>query len=911
MTTKTDSPVPDSSRELFAMLVQRARDGVVIAQDNRYVFANPAMTEMTGYSAEELHASALLHLFVPEERETLLARLQARLRGESAPLLYETIFLCKDGSRKPVEVSASLIEYHGRPATLGILRDISERKRVETELLRKTAELETIFSVFPDMYFRFDGEGTFLDCKMGLSEDYFLPPEVFLGKRGRDIMPEEVATVLDEALKEVSATRKMVLREYSLPIQGETQFYEARFVPLHESETIAIIRNITTKHKAHDALRHAHEFQRQILETAATAVFILDTTGVVTMVNQAFCSITGFDRDDVLNKPWRALCGSVRSELCALLESAPREPIRQRQTRIFNRDGRELMVLSNINPYHDEGGAILGWIVSFVDVTPLEQARRAAEELARMKSEFLANMSHEIRTPLNGIIGMTGLLLDSPLAGEYRESVESIRACGETLLGLINDVLDFSSLEAGKIVLERIAFNPREILDSVRDILEKTTREKELTARILVAPEVPSRLWGDPTRIRQLLLNFASNAVKFTSSGGYTLELHVENVDNDFYSLCFQVTDTGIGIPPEQMHRLFHSFSQVDASTTRRFGGTGLGLVICKRLADLLGGTVEAESCPGKGSTFRFRITLAAAPEPPAKEERLVPYMQEAAAPVCSLRILLAEDNAVNRKVALRILERAGHRVDVAANGMEALETFSLFPYDLILMDCQMPEMDGFAAARRIRAAEVPDKRHTPIIAMTAFAMEDDRKRCLAEGMDDYLSKPIRSAELLDCVRRWGRKLAPSRVDSTPAAVEPAESPLPPARPGAETTDAPPFDLDVLRAAVEGSEEILRELIQTFLDDTQRRLAFLHHALENHNATLLHLHSHTIKGASLQFHALRLSELAGQLESRVAEIASPELHPTLARLETEWERVRKGLETYLTREETEKGRTPP
>jgi PAS domain S-box-containing protein len=878
------------------MLVRRARDGIVIVQDDRYVFANPAMTELTGYSAEEIRATALPHLFVPEERETLLARLQARLRGESVLSLYETIFLCKDGSRKPVEVSASLIEYHGRPATLGILRDIGERKRVEAKLLRKTAELETLFSVFPDMYFRFDGEGTFLDCKMGFGEFFFLPPEVFLGKRGCDIMPEEVATVLDGALKEVHTTRKMVLREYSLPVHGEIQFYEARFVPLHESETIAIVRNITTKRKAHDALRHAHEFQRKILETAATAVFIINTAGMVTMVNDAFCAITGFAREEMLDKQWRALCGPVRSELCALLESAPPEPIRQRQTRIFNREGRELMVLSNINPYHDEGGAILGWIVSFVDVTPLEQARCSAEELAHMKSEFLANMSHEIRTPLNGIIGMTGLLLDSPLAGEYRESVESIRACGETLLNLVNDVLDFSGLEAGKVILERIAFDPREILDSVRDMLQKTTREKGLTARVIVGPDVPARLWGDPNRIRQILVNFASNAVKFTSSGGYTLELRVENVDNDFYSLCFQVTDTGIGIPPEQMHRLFHSFSQVDASTTRRFGGTGLGLVICKRLAEVLGGTVEAESRPDEGSVFRLRITLTAAPDSPAEEERLVPYMQEAAAPVCSLRILLAEDNAVNRKVALRILERAGHRVDIAANGMEALETFSLFPYDLILMDCQMPEMDGFAAARRIRAAEAPENRHTPIIAMTTFAREDDRKRCLAEGMDDYLSKPIRVAELLDCVRRWGRKLAPSRVDFAPAAVEPS-------MPAPSASEDPFYDLDPLRAAVEGDEEVVRELIQTYLQDTRQRIALLHHALDSQDAAAFRLHSHTIKGASLQFHARGLSEQAGQLESRVAEIASPELRAVLAGLECEWAKVQRGLEAYLVADE--------
>lgn len=904
MTNNINPPAPDQLRELFEMLVKCARDGVVIAQENRYVFANPAMTDMTGYSRQEICANPLQQLFVPEEREILLARLQARLRGESVPALYETVFLCKDGSRKPVEVSASMIEYHGRPATLGILRDISERKRAEMELQRKTSEIQAILSAFPDMYFRFAADGTFLDCKMGFQEDFFMPPEVFLGKHGHELLPPEAAAILGEALQTVAATRRMVTREYALPIGGKIQYYEARFVPLHESEAIAIIRNITDKRKATEALSHAHTFQQQILETAATAVFIINTNGVVTMVNDAFCALTGFAREEVLNKQWRALCGPMRSELCALLETTPAEPIRQRQTRIFNREGRELTALSNINPYHDEAGGILGWIVSFVDVTSLEQARRAAEELARIKSEFLANMSHEIRTPLNGIIGLTGLLLDSPLAGEYRESVENIRACGETLLNLVNDVLDFSGLEAGKVLLERIAFDPREMLDSVRDMLEITTREKGLAARVYVAPQVPARLWGDPTRIRQILANLASNAVKFTSAGGYALELLVENVEKDRYSLCFQVKDTGIGIAPEQMHRLFHSFSQVDASTTRRFGGTGLGLVICKRLADLLGGTVEAESRLAEGSIFRFRVALEAAPENLPGEERFVPDMHEAAAPVCSLRILLVEDNAVNRKVALRILERAGHRVDIAANGMEAVETFSLFPYDLILMDCQMPEMDGFAAARRIRAAEAPTSRHTPIIAMTAFAGEDDRKRCLAEGMDDYLFKPIHPPKLIECVRRWGRKLAPSRVDSTPPIVEPAQ-------PSPSFAAEPPFDLDPLRSAVEGDEVIVRELVQTYIQDTLRRISLLRNALDQHDAAAFRLHSHTIKGASLQFQALRLSKQAGQLESRVAEIASPELRTVLDGLEREWDQVQQGLEAYLAAEDSRKGHTQP
>ena len=541
----------------------------------------------------------------------------------------------------------------------------------------------------------------------------------------------------------------------------------------------------------------------------------------------------------------------------------------------------------------------------------LEEARDAALESARLKSEFLANVSHELRTPMNGVIGMTGVLLDTELSEDQRDYAETIRYSGEALMTIINDILDFSKIEAGKLRYEKIDFQLVPAVAGVVELLSERAAAKGLKIGSLIESDVPVYLNGDPGRLGQVLTNLIGNAVKFTEAGEVVLRVTQMCHTATHTTLRFVVTDTGIGISKESQRRLFQAFVQADGSTTRKYGGTGLGLAISKQLVELMDGEIGVESAPGTGSTFWFTAKFqkqllerqAAIRNDPQATRNSIPTLTENRGK--SLRILLAEDDPVNQKVALNQLKKLGYMADIAVNGREVIAAISAVDYPIVLMDCQMPLLDGYEATAEIRRREAGGPTRTTIIAMTAHALAGEREKCLAAGMDDYLSKPVKPHELAGMLERWTAPTnKPDPIDHAPPSVTALHSE--PDRRGSHprrNVVVEIIDLSVLESfreiQQEGCPDLVSELIDLYIDDTQSRLIQMRTALKERNLKKLQTTAHSLKGSSSNLGIRGMTALCLELEKTLTHEGVDGASGIVTRLAEEFRRVQQALANEL------------
>jgi PAS domain S-box-containing protein len=601
------------------------------------------------------------------------------------------------------------------------------------------------------------------------------------------------------------------------------------------------------------SLTAASERLNAVFDNISDGLLTINADGMIESANRGARELFGYAERD--------LVGRLAPELVpdwgrlAAVQDGTRQTL---ETVALHRDGQRFPADLTVNGFSLNG--LPYRILVIRDISPrkeaesqLRQAKDAAEAANRMKSEFLANMSHEIRTPMNGIIGMTELALETPLDAEQREYLNLVKDSAGHLLSVINDILDFSKIEAGKLAITPLPFALRDLFERALRSLDLRAGEKGIPLRLNIAPDVPERIEADGDRVRQVLVNLVGNAVKFTHAGAITVSVDRAGCLADEGPDCLHVcvADTGIGIAADKLDSIFEAFSQADGSITRQYGGTGLGLTICSRLVSLMGGRIWAESAPGAGSRFHFTLPYApvhAALAAPAAE---VPSPARRAAP--GLRVLLAEDNVVNQQLARKLLERRGHRVSVAQNGGEAVAAWQSGLFDLVFMDMMMPEMDGIEATRLIREAERARGGHVAIIAMTANAMQGDRERCLAAGMDGYVSKPIDPAALEEEMARV-----------VGAAETPADLYYPPA--SRAMAGEAVYDRAEALGRLDGDEILLQSLIDLFVADAPRYLDDLETSWRDGDLPRLTRAAHTLKGVLATFSAHPAQAAAARLE---------------------------------------------
>ena len=623
---------------------------------------------------------------------------------------------------------------------------------------------------------------------------------------------------------------------------------------------------------------------RVMAESINGLVFRLDSSGHIHWSNPRVREVTGLENWDLQNALLMTLFRPAdRGAVAGTLNEAIRRGRAEREVHLRCRDGEEAPYLLSVSALRDQAGETAGLLAVALDIHEQAQARDQALSLARAKTAFLANMSHEIRTPMNGVLGMLELLEHTALDPEQQDYVSKARTCGRHLLNILNDILDLSRSEAESLNLEYTRFPLRQLLTELFDIFAGDVQDGPVRLRQVIEADVPETLVADRTRLLQVLINLVGNAIKFTEAGTVTVEVRTATLGDGQAGIRFAVIDTGIGIPPEAQARIFDAFEQADSSTTRRFGGTGLGLALSRNLVRRMGGELTVESTPGKGSRFAFTLPMApplgdaAEVSPPAVRAENMPGT------VLAGRVLLVEDNAFNQMLLGRMLEKLGMSVQVADSGKAALAACAQSAFDLILMDVQMPDMDGCETTRQLRAAG-GHAATKPILAVTANVTDADRQRCLEAGMNDMLPKPVDMATLERTIRRW----------------------LPVTVTGRE--DGAALDHDTLSALRTMLGEGFADLIDRFLVDVPARLARMTDALNAGDTEAVGFEAHALKSSSRNLGATKMAACCECLEMLAEQGDVDGLSEGLTSLQAAFARVREALLQEKAREAEDRTR---
>jgi PAS domain S-box-containing protein len=917
-------------RERLLAEIERLLDILPISffvknSEGRYVFVNRFMAERLGRAKAEFFGKSDSELFGPAVAAVYAAEDRAIL-ATGEPLQRETAAPVPDQvPERTVLVSKGRLESPlWGAAIVGAAQDISSQKSIELALAHERDFISAILDTTGAMIVVLDGQGRVIrwnqvcEQKTGyhLSEVREQAFWDFFGADGAGATLKEMLTRLLNGEVPLRGTNSIRTRD-------------GRLLWLNWSGTVIRSDSGEAEHGVITALditsqveaerqqsQLAMEF-RAVWDAARDGMVFLDPTGVILDANPAFCSMVGVKPEDACGRLWVKFLqewpGQEMDEIERFRrqfaeDDLPARVVTQHQLPSGERLWLESSYTKLRRPGHEP--IALALLRNITERIRVEQELRAAnrflesttqwaremaasaEMASAAKSQFLASVSHELRTPMNGILGMTELALLSELTGEQREYLEVVQSSAESLLYLLDDILDFSKAEAGKMALKPAPFNLRSHLSNLLRPLVHRAEARGLALRCEVDADVPDALIGDAGRLRQILINLAGNAVKFTDTGWVDVRVRLRKREQQDVQLLFVVSDTGVGMEPESLAAIFEPFRQIEPATTRRRGGTGLGLSISEKLVELMGGRLYASSLPGEGSTFAFTATMQVADA----EDAISAVKPKSTASLRNglygsrrLRCLVAEDNIVNQKLVRRMLELAGYQVDIASSGYEAVEKANSGGYDVILMDVQMPGMDGLQATMMIRSREEETGGHVPILAMTAHAMRGDRETCLEAGMDGYMSKPLRMETLVDEIE--------AAVGGQPVRARGARADQPEG--SSRMTDE--MDYSAALSRVGGDSALLAELAGMFLEEYPQLLGQIREGLDEGIQHRVHGAAHQLKGLLAQFgaedarlKALAVETLGRQGNLNAAEQAMRELDEAMHRLRPALEQIARG-----------------